>query len=380
MREALQETLSDTIVGVTATVSTVALRAQMAELTGTLSDIQTQTTAMTSTLTGLSAGFSAQMAAQNEALADIRASIRDISDNNRDITFILACLKAKLTGSRDNVIPPEPDPVVDLSVRNPTPTAPAGLQTMAPECDDALATAVGPPPAGGDNVGDNVDIDPLLPGRLGTVDATAHSALASLDLGRSQLDSTAARATAAWRTAHDARASALGQHPVSATPSRPSGDTSRVRHALGATVPTYTQTRLPDLYHARPTLIATETDDGHVPTNSPSYPLLVDTVADTRTWNGGMIQSPRYIDRRRQAVERHVHPPNIEMLADVEYHGGTHGRTAIDMPFVHSCGYRSSISGTDVVTAYGEIILLHASTVERWENMAPNLNASSRRA
>ncbi len=199
-----------------------------------------------------------------------------------------------------------------------------------------------------------------------SVDATAHSSLAKLNLDQTQVENTAARATAAWRTAHEARTSALGLNTPLITPSCLPSDIPCVRHALSMTVPHYTQMWLPDLLPTRPTLIATDTDESLHPTHSLTHPLLVDT--DARSWNGGKKQSPRYIDCRRQAVERKIHPSNIEMLADIEYHGGTHGRTEIDMPFVHSCGYRSSISGTDVVTAYGEIILLHASTVERWEN------------
>ena len=383
MREAFQETLSDRIIGVTTTVSNT-LRTQTAELTDTLTEIRTQTTALTATLTGLNASFSGHVAANTAALADIRSSLRDISDTNRDTTLILARLKQDILGTpRDNVIPPEPDFVVHTSA---IPVNPAGLATSTPDGDDTTSSADQPPaafaaPAGlttttpdGDGISATTDgpseaaeiataPDHLIPGRLGTalnpIDVTANSALANLDRDRYQSD--AARATATWRNTHESRASSAAQP-------RPPGDIPRARGALGATVQPYTQTRLPDIYPSRPTLIATDTDDGHFATHSPPYPPQFDTVTDARTWNGGMIESPRYIDRRRQAVERRVHPSNIEVLAAPEYHGGELGKPAIDMPFVHSCGYRSSISGTDVVTAYGEIILLHASTIERWEN------------
>jgi hypothetical protein len=111
MRETLQESLSETLVGVTTSVSD-AIRTQTVELRTTLTGISNQTTALATTLTDLLASFSGQKAtmdAQNATMADIRTSLQDIMAVNKDVAFVLACLKFDLMGPpRDNVIPPSP--------------------------------------------------------------------------------------------------------------------------------------------------------------------------------------------------------------------------------------------------------------------------------
>ena len=345
MRETLNDTINVALVGVATTLAD-AIKTQTQDLSATLTSFNPNAELMTA-LRDLKASFSEQ----KSALAVIQDTMRERSMTGTDDTT-----------RRDNVIPPEMDGT-DTGTPGSTARAPTPATSVGTRASDI---------AGGDDAsmeerhaGDTTAIE------TNPVDVTAHSALANMEMEQSLADSQPARANSAWRATYDARASALGMTLPSVTPYRPPPDYPRTRTpALGATASHLTQTLVPDHFPPRPTVTTSATDTG--PHRGPTtYSLMVDTETDTtddRTWHGGMIRSPRYIDRRKLAIERKVHPSNIESLAADEYHGGPQGRTTIDMPFVHACGYQTSISGPDVVTAYSDIILLHAFTVERWQN------------
>ena len=348
LREDLKDTLSNAIGEVTATFSTAlnsqtaafttsltTLTARTMDLTSTLSDLRTGMTAQQSSITNLTTLYGKQSSAMDEMVKTLvnlnQQFARDVTPHGSPATA---------TTVQDNVIPLEHDP-----------TTAGHVETgNSPRADDR------PGPDATDPAGALPTVDDA------TADATADSALANLARDQAYLDSQPGRANMAWRSVPQSTSDI--PTPVvptyaptpAVTPSRPAPDHPRPRfgpqYGLGNPISTLTQTRMPDHMTPRPAFIDTNPNDD-----------------DPIVWKGGMIRSPRYIDRRKLVIDKNVHPTNIEALADVEYHGGRRGRATIDMPFVHSCGYRSSISDSDVVTAYGEIILLHTSTVERWENV-----------
>ena len=412
MQEALQETLGVRLTGVTE-----AITQQTTEMKKTLAGITEQTTDLKSSLVGLSAGLAAttstlqhietRLSEQTTSLSstlqhiDNRLSQQTIS--YASLNAVLEKLSAKLdttanaaptsTPIRDNVVPEEPDPTnisVPATTSNDTIPATSAASTTSELVHDGTSDGTGIGVAPGARASTATRVDPSTNPIL---DATADSALAHLVRERASFDDPALRANTVWRhtqdvrattmasspttvsppyaqdsratTTQDVRATALATHPHSITPFRPPGDHARVRYALGTTTPHYTQTLLQD--HMPPTRQVPHPTNDELSDHRPA-PISTDIDGDDRTWPGGMIQSPRYIDRRRLITEKKIHPSNIEQLADIGYHGGVSGRSEIDMPFVHSCGYRSSISGSDVIAAYGEIMLLHAYTLERWEN------------
>ena len=306
MRELLQENLTEALGAMTAAF-TMSLTAHTQQLTSTLTDLGTRINEHQSTLSNLQLEVGQHSTGLNESIAAIVQLNKDLKERATAAPTL-----------QENVIPHEP----------PQPAASTSSNRPATPVDPDVTE----PP---DNAGDAT-----------RVDVTANSALAHLVRD----DSQTGRANAAWRNAP------LLEATPTVTTSRPPPAPPRTRpgpqFGLGNPVSTLVQTHLTDHLPPRPTMIDTSPTDDE--------PII---------WHGGMITSPRYIDRRKQILARNIHPTDIAALADTEYHGGMNGRTTIDMQFVHSCGYGSSISDTDVVTAYGEIILLHTSTMERWENV-----------
>ena len=359
MQDTLQETFTERIKDVADAMTSTA-----AEFKTNLAGITAQTSSLSTTLANI-----------DNSLASLGAAIGKLVDKLND-GDTRAALAPTHTPIQDDVVPEEPDSMASRATAlasTPTARAPPTLSDMS-DFEPYASMAVGGALSGAGDDAVPATSTPAGTHAASTTDATAGSALSNLVQDRDYMNDTATRSAAAWQHSQEIRTTMLATNAHSVTPSRFSADPPprfyrdrpRVGHALGVTVPSYTQTLLPDVMRNIPQVPIHSTGGAldHRPT-----PISADTDGDTRAWPGGMIQSPRYIDRRRQIVERKIHPSNIEMLAAVEYHGGDLGRSEIDMPFVHSCGYRSSISDSDVIAAYGEIILLHASTIERWENV-----------
>jgi hypothetical protein len=87
---------------------------------------------------------------------------------------------------------------------------------------------------------------------------------------------------------------------------------------------------------------------------------------------GGRIDSPRHVDRRRNALKAKKCPLDIAALGNPAYHGGADGYETLTESIVHACGYDSCILNTDVLQSYGEIILLHKDTRRLWVNLRAN--------
>ena len=87
---------------------------------------------------------------------------------------------------------------------------------------------------------------------------------------------------------------------------------------------------------------------------------------------GGRIDSPRHVDRRRNALKAKKCPLDIAALGNPAYHGGDDGYEKLTENIVHACGYDSCILNTDVLQSYGEIILLHKDTRRQWVNLRAN--------
>jgi hypothetical protein len=367
MQESLQETLSEWITGVADVMASTA-----AEFKMTLAGISAQSSSLSNTL----ANIDSNLTTIDSNLTTLGAVLRKLYDklNQGDMRATIAPAP---TPTRDNVIPVEPD------TTDPSTTAQASTSPVpAPDAmsgTSAFASGASVTP-GGDLPRVDYDANPTPHASTGThahmmtspPDATAASGLSYLVQEREFANDPTTLSAAAWQHSQDVRSTMLAANTTSRTtvnsapPSRLPGDHPRSRHALGTTVPFYTQTLLPDVM--RPTQHVTTSVPYELSDHRPT-PITTEPNGDPQTWLGGMIQSPRYIDCRRQMATQKIHASNIEMLAAIEYHGGDLGRSVIDMPFVHSCGYRSSISDSDVIAAYGEIILLHASTMERWENV-----------
>jgi hypothetical protein len=111
------------------------------------------------------------------------------------------------------------------------------------------------------------------------------------------------------------------------------------------------------------------------PTNyrfNDSRPTEVDTSQDPMapTNMGGRVESPRPSDKERQARNRKTSIYDVAGLASTAYHGNHYGVEWLDIPFIHSCGYKtiSPTAAEDVLLCYRDIQQCHRKVQQAWTN------------